>query len=116
MMFIPWFDVEHIAGDTSWIAALSVTIVNDDHERNVREIYSGGQVVKTKVSAAEIFERMGAAIEGARNAELEAMAQAGTEIPERNPEGGSTIVTDEAGITHGTLLDGRPFTIEGTRD
>lgn len=114
MMFIPWFDVEHIAGDTSWIAALSVSIINDDHTRDTREIYAGGQVVKTKVSAADIFERMGAAIEGARNAELEALAaQAGTEVPERDTE--STIVTDEAGIIHGKLLDGRSYTVEGTR-
>lgn len=71
-MFIPWFDVENAVGDITWIAALSVTVINDDRRKDLREIVAGSQVIKTRLPAAEIFERMGSAIEGARDAEIKA--------------------------------------------
>lgn len=82
-MFIPWFDVENAVEDITWIAALSVTVVNDDRRKDLREIVAGSQVIKTRLPAADIFERMGSAIEGARNAEL-ALVQEDPPIPERD--------------------------------
>ena len=51
MMFIPWFDVENVHGDITWIAALSVTVVNDDREQDLREIVVHGfdKPIKTKL-------------------------------------------------------------------
>jgi hypothetical protein len=73
MMFIPWFEIRNIAGDTTHIAALAVTVINDDG--GYREIVVQGREkpINTLSSVDQIFERMGDAIEGARNAELEAL-------------------------------------------
>jgi hypothetical protein len=95
MMFMPWFDVENANGDTTWIAALAPVVVNDDG--SMREIVVGSQIIKTRLSAHEVFNRMGRAIEGAHNAELEALmptavsaAADADEVPERDtPHPGS---------------------------
>lgn len=90
MNYFPWFDVETIQGDTAHLAALSVVVINDEPNGN-REIYLAGvdAVVKTKLPAHEIFERMSEAIGAAREAELEAAEEAWRKehaLPERDPE------------------------------
>ena len=72
-MFIPWFEVMTVGGDTAYFAALAVQLVNYDHNSGYTEIVCGGKTVKTKLSPEQVFERMGEAIEGARNAELESI-------------------------------------------
>jgi hypothetical protein len=76
MYFIPWFQVPHVNGDTTHIAALAPIIINEDTKGRVTEIYAGNAnvIIKTKLDAAEVFQRMSEAIEGARNAELEFFA------------------------------------------
>jgi hypothetical protein len=101
-MFIPWFDVEHVNGDTSWLSALSVTTVNDDHKKDEREIYTTNSnvVIKTKVSAHEIFERMGAAIKGAYDAEMEVSYPQRFiqgETAAKEPEAKDTLADDRIG-------------------
>lgn len=115
MMFFPVFDVETVAGDTAWIRADLVAIVNDEPD-GVREIYVTGvpAVVKTKVSAHDVWERVGAAIEGARNAELDLLAQGeGSPVSERDTSDDQpSHFTREGDTISGSLLDGRPFTID----
>jgi hypothetical protein len=103
-MFIPVFDVETIAGDTAWVRADKVAIVNDEPNGH-REIYVEGvvAVVKTKVSAEEVWDRISAAIQGARDAELEAIraeipAPETATISERDTSGSVTLVNDGGGI------------------
>lgn len=78
MMFIPWFEVTTVGGDTAYFAALAVQLVNFDPNSGYTEIVAAGKTIKTRLSPDEVFERMGAAIEGAQHAELEAIR---AEIP-----------------------------------
>jgi hypothetical protein len=104
MMFIPWFQVDNASdGGTTHVAALAVTVVHDD-ERGLREIVVQGREkpIPTRLSVDEIFDRMGDAIEGARNAEMEALyplqtldasaPQAeGHAVPERDSSGSQPV-------------------------
>jgi hypothetical protein len=93
MMFIPWFEVPNIRdGGTTYIAALAVQLVHDDGA--LREIVVSGRdkPIQTSISADEVFERMGDAIEGAQNAELEAIR---AEIPA--PETATVSQRDTSG-------------------
>lgn len=75
MMFIPWFEVTTVGGDTAYFAALAVQIVNYDPNSGHTEIVAAGKTVKTKLSPDDVFQRMGEAIEGARDAEMELLAK-----------------------------------------
>lgn len=92
MMFIPWFEVSTVNGDTAYFAALAVQLVNYDSASGYTEIVAAGKTVKTKLSVDEVFQRMGESIEGARNAELEEIR---AEIPA--PETATVSQRDTSG-------------------
>ena len=114
MIFFPIIDVETVAGDTAWVRADLVGIVNDEPS-GVREIYVSGiaAVIKTKVSAEEVWDRISRSITGARNAELDFLAPTqGLEVSERDTTSDSSAFTREGDTISGSLLDGRPFSID----